>query len=209
MLQLYIKIHLCHGVTNNILRKKSQVTSNYVKHLVCKNSFFFFFKLCVKFPRNTIYVLVCLKDRVVLGNSSFCSAYLAFGWIHGPSAISVEMQTPVNTEKLRNVTCIIHNFSSLDIRVWGFRVTLLPQFIKSMNLDICNILLLMLKICIHFSLKRRVSGRVFLISHLHFLLWPTQTYMPKLAGFYLLIQSYYIILPPTSTIKLHWSLENF
>ena len=59
--------------------------------------FFFFFKPCVKFPRNTIYVLVCLKDRVVPGNSSFCSAYLAFGWIRGPSAISVEMQAPVKT----------------------------------------------------------------------------------------------------------------
>lgn len=40
---------------------------------------FFLPKSCVKFPRNTICVLVCLKARVVPGNSSFCSAYLALG----------------------------------------------------------------------------------------------------------------------------------
>lgn len=43
VLELYIKIHLCSGATDNILGKKSQETSNYVKHLVCKNKIFFVF----------------------------------------------------------------------------------------------------------------------------------------------------------------------
>ena len=97
VLQLYIKIHLCRGATNNILRKNHKKLQIMWSIWFARTVFFFFLKPCVKFPRNTIYVLVCLKDRVVPGNSSFCSAYLAFGWIRGPSAISVEMQAPVKT----------------------------------------------------------------------------------------------------------------
>lgn len=76
-------------MTNNILGK------NQRNFKLCEafglQEQVFLKKPCAKFPRNTIYVLVCLKARVVPGNSSFCSAYLAFGWIHGPSAIRVEM----------------------------------------------------------------------------------------------------------------------
>lgn len=81
VLQLYIKIHLCSSVTNNILgkiHKKLQIMlSIWLQGQVLKK------KILCKIPRNTIYVLTCLKARVVPGNSSFCSAYLALGGFMG------------------------------------------------------------------------------------------------------------------------------